>query len=54
MCTYGNDDVIQENMSDASVDVEQLEEVGEEAGVSDLCDLEKQLEHNFASLLLKV
>lgn len=35
-------------------DVEEFEEVREEASESDFRDLEKQLEHNAASLLLKM
>ena len=46
-------DVAQEQMLDAD-DVEDLEEVSEVTSDQDLHDLEKQLEHNLASLLLKM
>ncbi|XP_049329573.1 uncharacterized protein LOC125801118 isoform X1 [Astyanax mexicanus] len=35
-------------------DAQEFEELSEEASESDLCDLGRQLEHNFASLLLKM
>lgn len=44
-------DLIQENMSDVSVD---LDELGEEGSTVDACDLAHDLEHNFACLLLKL
>ncbi len=45
-------DAAQEQMSHAD-DMEELEEVSEEASENVLRDLEKQLEHNLASLLLR-
>ncbi|KAF0040477.1 hypothetical protein F2P81_006375 [Scophthalmus maximus] len=46
-------DAAQDQMSHAD-DMEELEDVSEEASENDLRDLEKQLEHNLASLLLKM
>ena len=46
-------DAVQENMPHVD-DAQEFEELSEEASESDLCDLGRQLEHNFASLLLKM
>ncbi|KAF0040435.1 hypothetical protein F2P81_006333 [Scophthalmus maximus] len=46
-------DAAQDQMSHAD-DMEELEDVSEEASENDLRDLKKQLDHNLASLLLKM
>ena len=52
---YGSNDsdVSHDQMSNAD-HIDELEEESEKVSEDDLCDLKKQLEHNFASLLLKM